>query len=42
MKKANEGWIDTQCKEIENCLNKRTKKEESIPAGNGSNFKEAG
>ena len=34
MKKAKEDWIETQCKEIETCL------QDSILAGEGSNFRE--
>ena len=42
LKKAEEDWIDTQCKEIDAFLNKKKEQRESIPAGKGSNFREAG
>ena len=29
LKKAKEDWMDTQCKEIDACLNKNNRKEES-------------
>ena len=42
MKKAKEDWIGVQCEEIETCLNKKKKQQESISGGKGSNLRETG
>ena len=41
LKKAKEDWIDTQCKEIDACLNKNNSKK-AYQLVQLSNFREAG
>ena len=41
VKKAKEDWIGAQCEEIETCLDIK-QQQESISAGEGSNFRETG
>ena len=42
VKKANKDWIGAQCEEIEICVTKKKLQQESISAGEGSNFRDTG